>query len=63
VRDTAILATLPIGIKALGTCPMRGVKRGEGVVDTPVAFGGVVFLPGDLLHADTDGLAVLAADA
>jgi regulator of ribonuclease activity A len=63
VRDTAVLATLPIGIKALGTCPMRGIKRGEGVADTPVAFGGVVFLPGDLLHADTDGLAVLAADA
>lgn len=62
VRDTVVLGTLDIGIKALGTNPMRSVKRGEGVVDTPVAFGGVVFVPGDLLFADEDGVAVLPAD-
>ncbi len=62
VRDSAVLATLDIGIKALGTVPMRGAKRGEGVIDTPVAFGGVVFVPGDSLYADEDGVAVLAAD-
>lgn len=62
VRDSAVLATLDLGIKALGTVPMRGVKRGEGVVDTPVAFGGVVFVPGDRLHADEDGVAILPAD-
>lgn len=63
VRDTAVLATLDIGVKALGTNPMRSVKRGEGVLDTPVAFGGVIFRPGDILFADQDGIAVLAADA
>ena len=62
VRDAVVLGTLEIGIKALGTNPMRSVKRGEGVVDTPVAFGGVVFVPGDLLYADEDGIAVLAAE-
>ena len=62
VRDTVVLGTLDIGIKALGTNPMRSVKRGEGVVDTPVAFGGVVFVPGDMLYADEDGIAVLPAD-
>lgn len=62
VRDTAVLATLPLGIKALGSIPMRGIKRGEGLVDVPVAFGGVVFRPGDRLHADGDGIAVLPAD-
>lgn len=62
VRDTAVLGNLDIGIKALGSIPMRGVKRGEGVVDTPVAFGGVVFVPGDILHADEDGVAILPAD-
>jgi RraA famliy len=62
VRDTAVLGTLDIGIKALGTNPMRSVKRGEGMVDIPVAFGGLVFVPGDLLYADEDGVAVLAAD-
>lgn len=62
VRDSAVLATIDLGIKALGTNPMRSVKRGEGMVDTPVAFGGVVFLPGDMLYADEDGVAVLPAD-
>lgn len=63
VRDTAILAGMDLGIKALGSNPMRSVKRGQGVVDTPVAFGGVVFVPGDMLYADSDGVAVLPADA
>lgn len=62
VRDTAVLAGMDIGIKALGSNPMRSVKRGEGVIDTPVAFGGVVFVPGDMLHADSDGVIVLPAD-
>ncbi len=62
VRDAAQLARIKLGIKALGTCPMRTVKRGEGLRDAPVAFGGVVFVPGDLLHADADGLAVLPVE-
>ena len=62
VRDTPILATLDIGIKALGSVPIRSVKRGDGVVDTPVAFGGVVFVPGDVLHADPDGVVVLPGE-
>jgi regulator of ribonuclease activity A len=63
VRDAPVLATLDIGVKALGTNPMRSVKRGEGSVDVPVGFGGVIFTPGDVLFADQDGVAVLAADA
>ena len=62
VRDSAVLGTLDLGVKALGTHPMRSVKRGEGMVDVPVAFGGVVFVPGDRLYADEDGIAVLAAE-
>lgn len=63
VRDAAVLATLDLGVKALGTNPMRSVKRGDGDLDGPVAFGGVIFKPGDTLFADQDGVAVLAADA
>ncbi len=62
VRDSDILAGLDIGIKALGTVPMRSVKRNEGLVDAPVAFGGVVFVPGDILHADADGVVILPSD-
>ncbi|HEY9219207.1 MAG TPA: ribonuclease E activity regulator RraA [Phenylobacterium sp.] len=62
IRDVAVLANLDIGVKALGANPKRSIKRGDGVVDTPVAFGGLVFVPGDLLYADADGVAVIPAD-
>lgn len=58
VRDAAVLAGMPVGIRALGTTPRKTVKRGEGLVDVPVAFGGVRFHPGAWLYADRDGVVV-----
>ncbi|MGH3948138.1 MAG: ribonuclease E activity regulator RraA [Pseudonocardiaceae bacterium] len=59
VRDSAVLADLPIGIKALGTNPRKSAKDAEGEVDVPVTFGGVTFTPGDVLCSDEDGVALL----
>jgi regulator of ribonuclease activity A len=59
VRDSAALAALNVGIKALGTNPRRSGKTGAGAVDVPVSFGGVTFYPGDILHADDDGVVLL----
>jgi regulator of ribonuclease activity A len=59
VRDVAALAELAIGIKALGTNPKPSNKEGLGELDVPVTFGGCAFRPGDLLHADDDGVLVL----
>ncbi|WAL64300.1 ribonuclease E activity regulator RraA [Amycolatopsis cynarae] len=61
VRDSALLAGLPLGIKALGTNPRKSSKAGAGAVDVVVGFGGVTFRPGDTLYADDDGVAVLPA--
>ena len=63
VRDSAALAALTIGIKALGTNPRPSEKTGAGAVDVPVSFGGVTFNPGDILHADDDGIVLLPATA
>ena len=60
VRDIVALAELPIGIKALGTNPKPSGKAGDGEVGVPVTFGGAEFAPGALLHADDDGVIVLA---
>lgn len=59
VRDTAILATLPIGVLALRTTAMRlfGTGRG-GARDTMLTLGGIEIRPGDVIYADED--AVLA---
>ncbi|WP_255283744.1 ribonuclease E activity regulator RraA [Saccharomonospora azurea] len=62
VRDSAALAELPLGIKALGTNPRKSSKDGRGAVDVPVGFGGVTFTPGDVLHADDDGVVLLPRD-
>jgi regulator of ribonuclease activity A len=59
VRDAAALSGLDLGLKALGTNPRRSAKNGAGAVDVPVTFGGVTFYPGDILHADDDGLVLL----
>lgn len=58
VRDSAVIATMDFGCKALGTNPRKSTKTGEGERDVTVSFGGVDFAPGDVLYADSDGIVV-----
>lgn len=60
VRDSAELANIDIGIKALATHPRKSVKRGQGERDVPVQFAGIEIRPGDHLYADRDGIVVTA---
>jgi regulator of ribonuclease activity A len=60
IRDSAAMAMLDIGIKALGTNPRKSAKAGVGEVDLPVEFGGALFTPGHYLYADEDGIVVSA---
>lgn len=59
VRDSAALAALPFGVKALGTVPRRGSRMGDGEMNVPVSFGGATFTPGWIVYADEDGVVVL----
>ena len=56
IRDSAVIATLDIGIKALGTNPRRSIKKGVGERDIALDFADVTFAPGDWLYADEDGI-------
>jgi regulator of ribonuclease activity A len=56
IRDSAELAQVALGIRALGTMPLRSEKRGEGERDVPVRFAGVTFRPGDHVFVDDDGI-------
>jgi regulator of ribonuclease activity A len=58
VRDSRELDTMPLGIRALGTMPLRSEKRGAGDRDVVVRFGGVTFTPGDYVYVDEDGVLV-----
>lgn len=58
VRDSRRLAEVDLGIKALGTTPVRSAKRGTGALDVPVAFGNVLFETGQCIYCDEDGVLV-----
>jgi regulator of ribonuclease activity A len=56
VRDSAAIAQLPLGVKALAAHPRKSEKRGVGDADRPVTFAGATFHPGHWLYADGDGI-------
>ncbi|MEO5874189.1 MAG: ribonuclease E activity regulator RraA [Streptosporangiaceae bacterium] len=58
VRDTVVLRTLPLGLKALGANPRKSAKDGAGELDVPVFFGGAEFRPGSWLYSDEDGIVI-----
>jgi len=58
IRDSAELGRMDLGIRALGTIPLRSDKRGEGERDVPVWFAGVTFRPGEFVYVDEDGVIV-----
>jgi len=62
IRDGAVVATIEVGVKALGLHPKKSLKRGEGQRDLPVSFAGVRFIPGATLYADLDGIVVIDPD-
>ena len=62
IRDVDAIDTLDLGIKALGTVPVKTEKRGLGDLNLSVHFGGVDFLPGDYLYADHNGIVVSKQD-
>ncbi|ESQ09793.1 MAG: hypothetical protein N838_19620 [Thiohalocapsa sp. PB-PSB1] len=58
VRDSARLAELDLGIKALATIPRKSTRRGEGQVDLPIDVAGVRINPGNWIYCDVDGILV-----
>ena len=61
IRDSGAIGAMELGVKALGTCPRKTDKRGQGLRDVPVEFGGLIIRPGEWLYADEDG--VVLADS
>ena len=58
IRDSAAIAGLDLGVKALCTHPRKTVKRGAGQRDITVDFAGEVFQPGMYVYADQDGIVI-----
>lgn len=58
IRDSADIDTMPIGVRALHTHPLKSIKKGVGDRDIPVNFAGVSFRKDHYLYADEDGIVV-----
>jgi regulator of ribonuclease activity A len=62
IRDSADIAKMNISIRALGTHPLKSVKKGVGEVNVPVSFYNLEFIPGHYIYADEDGIIVAKED-
>lgn len=59
VRDRDIIESLRFPVFARGLTPAGPYKNGPGRIGVPVALGGVVVSPGDIVVADSDGVIVI----
>ena len=59
IRDSAVIDTLPFGVKALGTVPRRSKKLDTGTAGEPITIADVTIANGDMVVADPDGVIVL----
>jgi regulator of ribonuclease activity A len=62
IRDSAEIAEIPVGVKALHAVPRKSGKEGAGERDVLVHFAGITFTPGHCLYADPDGIIITDQD-
>lgn len=60
VRDVEAIAQLGLPVWASAVTPAGPTKNGPGVIGGPIACGGIVVHPGDIVVADFDGVAIVS---
>ena len=58
IRDAGTIATLALGVKALGCNPIKTEKLGVGEVNQIISFAGINFTAGEFIYGDANGLAI-----
>ena len=58
IRDAGTIATLALGVKALGCNPIKTEKLGVGEVNQLINFAGLTFIAGQFIYGDANGLAI-----
>ncbi len=58
IRDTVAIGNIDLGVKAIGSNPMKSAKTGVGEVDIELSFGNASILPGYWLYSDEDGIVI-----
>ena len=59
IRDSVMINSMTIGIRALGVCPRKSIKKGNGKRNLTVDFSNVKFITNHYLYADEDGVIVI----
>ncbi len=58
VRDVDVLASLNLGVQAVGAIPVKTEKRGLGDLNVSLQFAGVTVESGEFIYADNNGVIV-----
>ena len=58
IRDAGTIATLELGVKALGCNPIKTEKLGVGDINLDVTFANLTFKAGQYIYGDANGLAI-----
>ena len=58
IRDSAVIAEMLIGIKALGTNPRKSIKKNRGEADIELTIGQIQIKPGNWIYSDADGVII-----
>lgn len=58
IRDVEVIDQIDLGIQALGVCPVKTQKQGQGERDIPLVFPTITVSPGDWLYADRNGVLI-----
>ncbi len=58
IRDHHEFTRLNLGVKAIGTTPMRPRHDGIGLEGVALSFAGIQVRPGDYMYADEDGIII-----
>lgn len=58
VRDTKETKKFPLGLFAIGTCPLRNFEQTQSYRGVTLEFGGVNFKENDYIYADEDGVII-----
>ncbi|WP_346958541.1 methyltransferase [uncultured Arthrobacter sp.] len=61
-RDAEALGEIGMPVFARATTPAGPYKNGPSRIGTPISFGGVPVLPGDIIIGDSDGIVVIPRD-
>lgn len=59
IRDIQAIRDLEFPVFSLGTTVAAGNKFGGGVIQVPIAVGGISVQPGDFIIGDADGVTVI----